>query len=308
MTDFLHSLDQLFLWTMKSSLYMAALALLLLALQPLLRRLIAPRWICWLWVVLIIKLMVPWEMPMPGHPVDLAAPLDALWSVPSESALSAPAPADSVQASVAPASHAVDVAASAAWLRIGSLGWFGCALIGVIFTISSILRFRGRKSRIRPVTSQAVLDVLENCKQEVGVRTPINVLVDDEAATPAILGFLHPRILLPGFVLESFSKTELRMIFLHELGHLKRGDVFLNLMMMLLRVVHWFNPMVWLAVAQLKVLREDACDAFTLSLLADGENKIYGSTILRLIESAQQQPHKGGGEKRRGLNTLLPPP
>jgi hypothetical protein len=91
-------------------------------------------------------------------------------------------------------------------------------------------------------------------------------------------------LLLPAGVIETFSRDELRHIFLHELGHLKRGDIPLNWVATVLFVLHWFNPIIWLAVARMRIDREVACDALALSYGDSKHRKSYGATIIKLLE------------------------
>jgi len=74
------------------------------------------------------------------------------------------------------------------------------------------------------------------------------------------------------------------MIFLHELAHVKRGDVLLNWVIIFVRSLHWFNPLVWLALSRLRADRELVCDAMVMSRLADDERRVYGNTLIKLLD------------------------
>jgi len=54
--------------------------------------------------------------------------------------------------------------------------------------------------------------------------------------------------------------------------------------MSLLQVLHWFNPLVWLAFYRMQTDRELACDALVLTCTRSGESKDYGRTIVNLLE------------------------
>jgi hypothetical protein len=129
-----------------------------------------------------------------------------------------------------------------------------------------------------------VLALLEDCKQEMGVFTPLTLIETAAIKSPALLGFVRPRLLLPEGLIQSFSLAELRYVFLHELGHLKRGDILLNWFMVLPLVLHWFNPLVWFAMSRMRNDGEAACDAMALSHAREGENRSYGETIIKLLE------------------------
>ena len=92
------------------------------------------------------------------------------------------------------------------------------------------------------------------------------------------------RLLLPEGLLKSFTRDELRHVFLHELAHVKRHDIAVNWLATLLQILHWFNPLVWLAFSRMRADRELACDALALSCAAPNESKAYGQTIIKLLE------------------------
>jgi len=54
--------------------------------------------------------------------------------------------------------------------------------------------------------------------------------------------------------------------------------------MTLLQIVHWFNPVIWLASSRMRTDRELACDALALSLIRDYERQPYGQTIIKFLE------------------------
>src|SRR5262249_39291219 len=84
-------------------------------------------------------------------------------------------------------------------------------------------RISRRVTLRRPLIDAPVMTLLEDCKQMMGVRAPITLVETDEVGSPAIFGFVRPRLLLPAGLLQKFSRHELRFVFLHELSHIKRG-------------------------------------------------------------------------------------
>jgi hypothetical protein len=74
------------------------------------------------------------------------------------------------------------------------------------------------------------------------------------------------------------------MVFLHELAHVRRGDIALNWAMILVRSLHWFNPLVWLAMKRLRADRELVCDAMVMARLSPGEHRVYGGTLIKLLD------------------------
>lgn len=84
----------------------------------------------------------------------------------------------------------------------------------------------------------------------------------DVIDTPVVYGLFRPVILLPGRLLRTVSPAELRWILLHELGHLKRHDLWVVLFIRIVSILFFFNPAVWVSRLMIDRLREYSCDDF----------------------------------------------
>ena len=274
-------------WLWKATWQASITIGVVLILQWALRKRLAPRWRHALWLVVVIRLMLPWS---PGSEVslfNLFAALGAGPTLPSGGEAAAAergaatggeeGEAERFQPRVASGWHS-----AAPWVLWGWLG--GVVTLGG-YLVCSNWRLARRVRRQRPVTDTRVLEVLEDCKQEMGVSVPLTLVETPAAGSPALLGFVRPRLLLPVGVLRDFSLSELRFLFLHELGHLRRGDVALNWLATVPVLLHWFNPLVWYACHRMRVDGELACDALALSRMPGGETQSYGRTLIKLLES-----------------------
>ncbi len=154
----------------------------------------------------------------------------------------------------------------------------------ILFTVAR--RHRKFSASLRswePVREPRVLELLESCQSMLGLRRRVIVLAAESLNTPALFGLLRPRLLVPVEMLHHLDDRELRHIFLHELVHLRRGDLLVNWAMIALRALHWFNPAVWLAFRRLRADQELACDAAVLAHLDSGEQLQYGNTLVKLL-------------------------
>lgn len=145
-------------------------------------------------------------------------------------------------------------------------------------------RLRRRLRGAAPACDNGALALLEDCRLRMGLARPLALVETDQVQSPALYGVWRPRLLLPAGFLARFNCQELRHVFLHETAHVRRGDIALNWLATALQVVHWFNPLVWLAFSRLRADRELACDAMALAAAQPGERRAYGQTILRLLE------------------------
>lgn len=90
------------------------------------------------------------------------------------------------------------------------------------------------------------------------------VFISDQIRVPVLVGCLRPVILLPRAALTE-SASRLTMMLCHELAHFRRGDMRVLPLLALLRIVYWWHPLVWLALARLRRERENACDDLVLA-------------------------------------------
>ncbi|HXI73325.1 MAG TPA: M56 family metallopeptidase [Verrucomicrobiae bacterium] len=107
--------------------------------------------------------------------------------------------------------------------------------------------------------------------------------------SPAVCGLFRPAILIPQSLAENFSDEQLRAVLLHELIHLRRRDVWVNFLQALLQIVYWWHPLVWLANARIRRVREEAVDDAVMLALRD-EAESYAPTLLEVAKLALNRP------------------
>jgi hypothetical protein len=126
--------------------------------------------------------------------------------------------------------------------------------------------------------------VLEKCRLEARVRRKVELLMTDLDVAPALAGILLPRIVLSTKTLAAVSSAELEWLFRHELAHVKRWDVAVQLLWRFVRAMYWFNPLVWWAASRARIDAEMACDALAVERATVSEHLAYGGTLLKVAE------------------------
>ena len=213
------------------------------------------RWRFALWWLVLIRLVLPFG---PG----------SRWSLFNLTPLQAPA------VSVTPL---VGTALAVVWAA-GILG-----VVGRIVWENQRLAFA--VVRRRSVTDAAVLDVLEDCRALMRIHTPVAIVETPHVSSPALHGFIRPRLLVPPGLLRTFSREELRFVILHELAHLQRHDIAVGWLLAALQALHWFNPVIWVAFLRMRADRELAADELALWYAKPTENRAYAETIIKLLET-----------------------
>ncbi|MFC1794061.1 M56 family metallopeptidase [Planctomycetota bacterium] len=292
MEAFNTQLLRFFDWLLWASLQGTVLIILIVLIQIILRRKLPVRWHYLLWLLLLIRLAVPW-LPESKMSIFNLVPRSVQQGRIIESfaqSRSADPMGFYMHARYESAQQTTkeSEAFSVRFVRkLPALWLVGTMLIAGYVLMRSISLWRTVK-RERPITDSEILDLLEDCKMQMGVETIIGVIVSDRIKSPALFGFVRPRLLLPQGMLETYGLEELRYVFIHELAHLRQRDIYFGWLMALLQVVHWFNPLMWFAFGRMRADREIACDRLAISTMEPDEPPKYGRTIVSLLESFSQ--------------------
>ncbi len=101
---------------------------------------------------------------------------------------------------------------------------------------------------------------------------------------PMLLGYWKPMILLPEV---DYSPGEREAVLTHERAHFRRGDLWYKLVILLACAVHWFNPVVWLMARRAGQDMEFACDELVVRRLGAAYRKDYAAAILKSAERSE---------------------
>ena len=138
----------------------------------------------------------------------------------------------------------------------------GMAVVGA-FLLTANITFAGRLKRTR---------------QPVDARTPVPVYRSYLAETPCLFGLVRPVI----YITNEAAREErsLAYILAHESSHYRNRDHIWSFFRSLCLVLHWYNPLVWLAVSLSRQDCELACDEATIARIGEEKRLEYGKTLV----------------------------
>jgi len=126
-------------------------------------------------------------------------------------------------------------------------------------------------------------DLLTAALERLAGTTPIPpILVSDEISVPLTCGAFRPCVLFPGEAVD-WSVPRICAVLAHELSHVRRRDIGVQVFAHLVCAVWWFQPLVWLLRSQLRRESEMACDAEALK--SDLKPSVYASELLAIAKS-----------------------
>jgi beta-lactamase regulating signal transducer with metallopeptidase domain len=179
------------------------------------------------------------------------------------------------------------VASSASDARLASFA--------AIWSVGAILCLAARRHRRRILERRVVeLQPKKHADWESAVRAAARSMRLERGprlgtlaglATPAVSGWLRPILLLPPAFLDRTPTRHDHNALLHELAHVRRGDLRLDEAIEVLRALFWFHPLVWLASARIRAWSEVACDA-TVARRLGGRTGEYRETLVLAARDA----------------------
>lgn len=248
------------------------------------------RWRCWVWLVLAVRLIIPWNFSLPQAPVQLHIPATPqaqvemptnttnMYTSTSEKENTTPSVSPSGERNAPQVQPTTPASIPAlTWAQKLTLVWLAGILL--FLTWHSVTAWHFWRS-LRPwcsVVDANTRSLYEQLCQELHLSHPPRLMQCRKLHTPIAIGLLRPTILLPR---ERLPQQQLEMVLRHELTHIRRHDLWYQLIILTARGVHWFNPLVHLMGHMAQRDMELACDAQVVAGQDNIYRRSYGETIL----------------------------
>lgn len=294
--------------TLVTSLESALMVCLLLLIMAVFRKKLTPFWKYALWMLLIVKLLLSWlpanaeinfhwirlpdmigthissneyvelqnQHKLPVEQIDNLAP----WI---ESNLSNYDPMITTIETVTSETSSIVV-------QIAAIVWLLGAIVTLLYMIIGIVKMSlavKKEDRV-PIPSELQNLFNQICKQS-RIRTNVSLRITNKVASPTLFGMISPIVLIPRNLVEGLGLdlTEWECVLRHEVVHLKRFDVWVNMIFFILTAIHWFNPLIWYSMRRMRFEQETACDASVLASLQTKD--IYAGCIVKVLEIGASQ-------------------
>jgi beta-lactamase regulating signal transducer with metallopeptidase domain len=169
------------------------------------------------------------------------------------------------------------------WHSFAMIVWL---IVLVALSLWVVVRFRKlRKFHAGKFSStdlpQWFAPLLTQTAEKLSLKKIPKIALSRNISSPAVFGVFRPVLVLPAESVRSLSQKRTEHILLHELAHIKRGDLLVNTFYLLLQIVYWFNPLLWLIRRRLQHIRELCCDATVAEILRK-KTIDYRETILEV--------------------------
>ncbi|EKN67027.1 hypothetical protein BABA_13372 [Neobacillus bataviensis LMG 21833] len=150
-----------------------------------------------------------------------------------------------------------------------------------ILCVNTLMRAKLKKCSV--CEREDLIEILEAEKSKLKVNSKIKIIYSNYSKSPAVYGMIRPKIIIPEELIGKLTLEEFRFVLSHELTHIKNKDLVVNTLLMIVKAIYWFNPLIWYSLNQVKQDCEVACDATVISTLKTEEVKKYGQTIINML-------------------------
>ena len=259
------------------------LAIFLLIVKPLTKRLFSPKWQYYIWLSVLIVMVLPIKFNLPEKSPNIVS-TDAIFQTANQIkpaqieqqpvqtiAFDKVSEISNIKAPEIP----IDI------IKILSLIWLFIALLIFLYKLIKYIIF------VRKISKNSFADFgTQNILKKLTIRK--TALLD----APLIVGLINPTLYLPEY---EISDSDLNYILMHELTHYKRHDLLYKWFTMLVSSIHWFNPLIYVVSKQIDEECEISCDYEECEIscdyevcknLSDNDKKYYMSMILEFIQTS----------------------
>jgi beta-lactamase regulating signal transducer with metallopeptidase domain len=130
-------------------------------------------------------------------------------------------------------------------LQILTALWLAGVLLLSLKTLTSLVTVHHLKTSQTRQLSKQLLNVAQKAVKRYPVKQSVRFAISSKVNVPAVIGCLRPVILLPASVLTELNTTQLELIIIHELAHIRRHDFLLNIVQTVVEALLFFHPCVW---------------------------------------------------------------
>jgi len=162
--------------------------------------------------------------------------------------------------------------------------WAAIAGLGLTRVGLGVWQLRQLRKSCVPIDLQGVDPVIRETLSRCQSGRVVELCVSDQVHTPTAIGLAKPAVVIPSWLLQELTVTELQQVLLHEVAHVRRWDDWTNLAQKVLKALLFFHPAVWWIERKVSLEREMACDDAVLA--ETSSPRVYAECLVHLAEKS----------------------
>ncbi|HBG8313670.1 TPA: M56 family metallopeptidase [Clostridioides difficile] len=164
--------------------------------------------------------------------------------------------------------------------------WLFVTIVIAVYTFIKYTRFKNLVVDVSyDIEDNDINCIYKNLLKELNIKKKIELRGSDELISPAGMGLFKSYIFLPDY---SYSKSELTWILKHELMHFKNKDILIKFLVLSVRIIYWFNPLVYVMSNRVNLDCELCCDESVIYNCSFNDKKEYALALIKSIKLSKE--------------------
>jgi len=256
-------------------IYGSLLILFVILIRPLTIKQLPKDVFIMLWLIAIIRLMIPFTMP---EVIQLSPP-PQVNTITETAGIQLPQVMNNAFEIIpsVPNTETVIPKQTISAETIIAIVWIAGSIITfAAFYIPHLVNLK-RYSPAMPIDNEYIAD----WKSQHQLIRKYRILQSDEISAPFTYGIIRPIIILPEAMLNS-DYNVIDYVLTHEFLHIKYFDIVKKWLMLITLSVHWFNPLVWIMNRMINSDIEIACDEKVIKSKGITNRAYYAAILVEL--------------------------
>ena len=262
-------------------------SILLFAIKPIIKDKLPKSFQYYMWLPVIISLILPLSkivvIPAPSSPATSVRSMNDVVRWVSDTAFEQPVnfalvpQAGSEQESLQTTAYSANVGA------ILFILWQSGMVLVLGFKIICYVLYVRRLKKFNMSAEQQETELLN--KLSGSKKTP-RLYKNPMVATPVLIGVLRPEVILPD---KKYEETKLQGILLHEITHMRKHDIAVKWLLILVGALHWFNPIIYFVLKEINKACELACDESVIKKFDIDGKQHYGDALIMVAADSMRK-------------------
>ncbi len=164
--------------------------------------------------------------------------------------------------------------------------WLFVTIVIAVYTFIKYTRFKNLVVDVSyDIEDNDINCIYKNLLKELNIKKKIELRGSDELISPAGMGLFKSYIFLPDY---PYSKSELTWILKHELMHFKNKDILIKFLVLSVRIIYWFNPLVYVMSNKVNLDCELCCDESVIYNCSFNDKKEYALALIKSIKLSKE--------------------
>lgn len=270
------------------TLSMSMVIVAVLFLSPVIEKRYSARWRYFVWLIIAIRLVIPFNVTLPEAPINVHTPMANVYVGINSNTTEfpqvdvkeeMPRPNDDIsEENSVVLQESTNNKNKVPLIDIVENIWMAGAILFIGYHLLNYGLFRKAINKDATVID---IEMTKALQKEMNIECLPRIITSENVLSPMLIGFIKPLVILPHI---TYSEQELNIILKHELMHYKRHDLWYKLLLIIANGMHWFNPIVYIMVKKANRDLEHACDDDVVKNEELEYRKDYSRIILESME------------------------